>query len=139
MQSILVQDFMNQQPLVVRDTDDIRTVVSKLLEHKVIGAPVVDAQRRLVGFVSEQDCIKEMLNDAFYCEEPASVTKVMHREVLTVTPSTSIVEVAQTMLANKPKNYPVVEGDKLVGLVSRQHVLKALLANDDDCYLRKPA
>jgi CBS domain-containing protein len=139
MQSILVQDFMNRQPLVVNITDNIRTVVIKLLEHRVIGAPVIDSDNQLVGFVSEQDCIKEMLNDAFYCEEPASVTKVMHKEVLTVSPTTSIVEVAQTMLANKPKNYPVVEGGKLVGLINRQHVLRALLASDDDCYLRKPA
>lgn len=137
MQSILVQDFMNRQPLLISDQDNIRTVVAKLIGHNVIGAPVVNAEKKLVGFVSEQDCIKEMLNDAFYCEEPGSVTKVMHKDVLTVSPNTSIVEVAQTMLSAKPKNYPVVENGKLVGLFSRQHVLRALLDNDEDCYLRK--
>ena len=137
MQSILVQDYMNRQPLMVSDEDNIRTVVSKLIGHNIIGAPVVSSTGELVGFISEQDCIKEMLNDAFYCEEPGSVTKVMHRDVLTVTPNTSIVEVAQTMLDNKPKNYPVVENGKIVGLFSRQHVLRALLDIADDCYIRK--
>jgi len=139
MQSILVQDYMNRQPLLVSDQDNIRAVVSKLIGHNVIGAPVVSAGGALVGFVSEQDCIKEMLNDAFYCEEPGSVTKVMHKEVLTVTPTTSIVEMAQTMLASKPKNYPVIDNGKIVGLFNRQHVLRALLDNDEDCYLRKPS
>jgi CBS domain-containing protein len=87
---------------------------------------VVDASMAVVGFVSEQDCMKEMLNSSFYAENSALVTSIMRRDVLSVTPDTSILEIAETMLGNKPKNYPVIEHDKLVGLINRRHILQAL-------------
>ncbi|MGH1440722.1 MAG: CBS domain-containing protein [Cellvibrionaceae bacterium] len=137
MHSILVADFMNHQPSIVKDTDNVRAAVELLLAKKIIGVPVVDESKNLVGYLSEQDCIEEMLNDAFYCEEPGSVSKVMQKDVLSVKPSTTIVELAQSIIKNKPKNYPVVDDGKLVGLISRTQVLKALVDNDDDCYLRQ--
>jgi len=137
MQSILVEDFMNHQPYTVKETDNVRVAVELLLEKKIIGVPVVDDSKNLVGYLSEQDCIEELLNDVFYCEEPGSVSKVMQKDVLSVKPTTTIVELAQSIIKNKPKNYPVIENGKLVGLISRTEVLKALVDNDDDCYLRQ--
>jgi CBS domain-containing protein len=127
---------MNHQPILVTDTTNVREAVELLLKNKVTGVPVIDSSNNLVGYLSEQDCIEEMLNDAFYCEEPAAVTKVMQTEVMSVTPNTSIVELAQTIIKNRPKNYPVIDDGKLVGLISRADVLQALVDNDDDCYLR---
>jgi CBS domain-containing protein len=137
MHSIFVADFMNHQPQIVTDTTNVRQAVELLLENNIIGVPVVDKDNNLVGYLSEQDCIEEMLNDAFYCEEPGAVSKVMQKEVLSVTPSTSIVELAQTIIKNRPKNYPVIDDGKLVGVISRTDVLQALVDNDDDCYLRQ--
>ena len=128
---------MNHQPHIVTDNTNVREAVELLLEKNIIGVPVVDSDNQLVGYLSEQDCIEEMLNDAFYCEEPAAVSKVMQTDVLSVSPSTTIVELAQTILKNKPKNYPVIDNNQLVGLISRTDVLKALIDNDDDCYLRQ--
>ncbi len=135
MHSILVKDYMDNDPHAVHVTANVRDVVKSLLKAGVIGCPVIDDKENVVGFVSEQDCIKEMLNDAFYCEEPPAVSVVMHSDVLTVSPSTSIVEIAQTMLAHKPKNYPVVDNGKLVGLINRSLILKAIVENDEDCYI----
>lgn len=137
MHSILVKDFMDYDPHAIPVTANVREVVESLLRAGIIGAPVIDEKEKVVGFVSEQDCIKEMLNDVFYCEEPPLVTAVMRADVLTVTPDSSIVEIAQTMLENKPKNYPVVDDGKLVGLINRSLILKALLENDDDCYIHR--
>ena len=137
MHSIFVADFMNHQPSVVHDTTNVREAVELLLEKHIIGVPVIDKDNNLVGYLSEQDCIEEMLNDAFYCEEPGAVSKVMQKDVLSVTPKTSIVEIAQIIIKNRPKNYPVIDDGKLVGVISRTDVLKALVDNDDDCYLRQ--
>ena len=137
MHSIFVADFMNHQPQVVKNTTNVREAVELLLNKNIIGVPVIDDNNNLVGYLSEQDCIEEMLNDAFHCEEPGTVSKVMQKNVMSVKPSTSIVELAQTIIKNKPKNYPVIDDGKLVGLISRTDVLKALVDNDDDCYLRQ--
>ncbi len=137
MHSILVKDYMDHNPHAIPVTTNIRDVVKSLLQARVIGAPVIDENEKVVGFVSEQDCISEILNNAFYCEEPAPVTAVMHTDVLTVTPETSIVEVAQTMTQNKPKNFPVVDNGKLVGLINRSLILKSLIEYDEDCYIHR--
>ena len=135
MHSILVKDYMDRNPHAILVNSSIRDVVAFLIKEKVTGAPVIDADNNLIGFVSEQDCIKQMLNDAFYCEESQSVTSVMKPNVKTVTPDTSIVEVAEAMSKGPPKNYPVVEDGKLVGLMSRRLILMALLASNEDCFI----
>ncbi len=135
MHSILVKDYMDSNPHAIEKEATVRDVVSILMKAQIPGAPVIDSAKNLIGFVSEQDCIQEMLNDAFYCEESPAVTSVMSTEVNTVTPYTSIVEIAERMAKNPPKNYPVVESGKLVGLISRRLILKALLENNEDCYI----
>lgn len=135
MHSILVKDYMDKNPHAILSTTPIRDVVAFLMRERVTGAPVVDKANNLVGFVSEQDCIKQMLNDAFYCEESESVSTVMTRKVKALTPETSIVEVAEAMSKAPPKNYPVVEDGKLVGLMSRRLILHALLETNEDCFI----
>lgn len=135
MHSILVKDYMQRATHAISQDANTAQVVERLLKSGMTGIPVIDARHSVVGFVSEQDCIKEMLNGAFFCEEPPKVTTVMQTEVLTVTPNTSIVELAQTMMSAKPKNYPVVSDGKLVGIITRRHILQALIENDEDCYL----
>lgn len=136
MHSILVKNYMQKKVFAISAKTNTNQVVATLLKSGLTGLPVVDENQRVVGFVSEQDCIKEMLHGAFFCEEPPAVDKLMQTNVLTVAPDTSIVELAQTMLDNKPKNYPVVNSEgKLVGVINRRDVLRALIENDEDCYL----
>lgn len=135
MQSILVKDFMDSNPRAIHQNTPIRRAVEAMVAAKVIGAPVVDDGNHVVGFVSEQDCIKGMLNDSFYCEESPPVTAVMNHKVLTVSPDMSIIEVAEKMANSPPKNYPVVQNGRLVGVISRSRVLAALLQTSEDCYL----
>jgi len=137
MHSILVKDYMNNQPKTVKGTTNVRDAVELMLKESLIGLCVTDNNNNLIGYVSEQDCMQEMLNDAFYCEEPAAVNKVMSTEVTSVSPDNTIVELAQMIIKNTPKNYPVVSNKKLIGIISRSEVLHALVDNDDDCYLRK--
>jgi len=135
MTSILVKDHMQHNAYAVNDHANVEQVVAHLLNHNITGAPVIDEQRQVVGFVSEQDCIKEMLNSTFFGEDSSSVQNIMHQEVLTVTPDTSILEIAETMLKHKPKNYPVVVDGKLVGLINRRLILQALMQNCSERYL----
>ena len=136
MPSILVKDYMQHNAHAIHMKANVEQVVAHLLNHSLTGAPVIDDQNIVIGFVSEQDCIKEMLHSTFFCEEPSSVTDIMHHGVLTVTPETSILEVAETMLQNKPKKYPVVRNGKLLGMISRRQILQALMHNDDSRYIR---
>ena len=135
MRSILVKDFMDRNPHAINQNTPVRSAVVMLVKEQISGAPVVDEDNNLVGFISEQDCIQEVLNDAFYCEESPSVLAVMSKTVITVSPETSIVEIAEAMGKRPPKNYPVEENGKLIGLISRRLILKALIESNEDCFL----
>ncbi|WP_045859313.1 CBS domain-containing protein [Teredinibacter purpureus] len=135
MHSILVEDYMDTNPHAISDKATVREAVSLFMRERIPGAPVINDEKTLIGFISEQDCIKEMLNDVFYCEESPAVTAVMSRNVRTVSPNASILEIAEAMSKAPPKNYPVVNEGKLVGLLSRKHILTALVETNEDCYI----
>ncbi len=134
MRSILVSDFMNHQPTVILNTANIRDAVILMLEKKIIGISVVDEDHNLAGYLSEQDCVAQMLNVVFHSEEPGPVHEVMAKDVMTVTPDTTVVELAETIITARPKNYPVIDDGKLVGLISRTEVLQALIDNSNTNY-----
>ncbi len=131
--SILVKDYMIQQPPKVKCSTPIAEVIDKLIKNNVSGAPVVDDDDVVIGYVSEQDCIHQVLIDSYHCELTTVVNDVMSQTVVTVSPKDSIIDLANQMQNNKPKHFPVVEGGKLVGLIRRSDVLRALATELNDC------
>lgn len=133
--SILVRDVMKTPPPSVSDKVSIGEVIDALSRHNVLGLPVLNEFGSIVGFVSEQDCIHAMLVSSYHCEGAPNVKEVMRSEVVSVSPETSIVDLAENMDHNRPKQYPVVEDGELVGLVTRRAILKALWENRAHCDL----
>ena len=137
MHSILVKDFMDSNPHALSEQASVRDAVLFLCHEKIAGAPVVNSEGIVVGYVSEKDCLTQILNDSFFCGESPSVTSVMTKEVRSVTPETSIVDIAQTMVETAPRNYPVIENNRLVGTITRSCVLAALVKLNEACYAPK--
>jgi CBS domain-containing protein len=112
------------------DTEIIE-VIEVLLTRKISGAPVLDDHSRLVGLISEKDCLKLMI-DSVYHNQPVSKGKVseyMTTNLKTVSSEADVVDVANEFLKTKYKRFPVVdETGKLVGQVSRRDILRAIKA-----------
>ncbi|WP_445401616.1 CBS domain-containing protein [Zobellella sp. An-6] len=104
----------------------ISEALDRMLESGLSGLPVVTAQRHIIGFLSEQDCIPTLINANYHCDSRAKVSDLMRNEPLTVTPDTDVFELARTMGGAKPKLYPVVEGKKVIGIVTRHQVMSFL-------------
>lgn len=131
---LVVKEVMARHSPSIALGTAITTVVETLLRHKITGLPVVDAESRVVGFVSEQDCLRSLLVSSYHCEGAPKVEDVMHREPLTVSPEASVVDLAEMMVNQKPKVYPVVdENQRLLGLVLRSQVLTVLKDNRNQC------
>ena len=128
--SMLVRDVMKTPSPAVKQGTDLGEVVETLLKHGVFGLPVINDNRELVGFVSEQDCIHSVLVSSYHCEGAPIVDDVMSREVLA---DSSIIDLAQKMGKLKPKSYPVTEDGKLTGLITRSAILASLWANRASC------
>lgn len=124
-----VGDVMSRHPAAIRTGTDLTEVVDTLLRLKVTGLPVIDDSERVVGFISEQDCLRSLIVSTYHCEGAPTVDSLMATRVLSVRPDDSLVDVAELMVRERPKVYPVVDEDeRLIGMLSRGQVLKALKA-----------
>ena len=130
MSGLLVKDVMAKHPTAIAGGTPLPDVVDTLLRYKVSGLPVINEQEQVVGFVSEQDCLRSLLVSSYHAEGDPKVEDVMHTQPLTVGLDASVVDVAEQMVKQKPKVYPVVdERYRLVGLLLRSQVLTALKNN----------
>ncbi|MEV3831310.1 CBS domain-containing protein [Aeromonas allosaccharophila] len=135
MESLKAKDYMQSRPITFTADMMVQSAVEKFLNSHQLGGPVVDEQGHLIGWISEQDCIAVMLKEAYHCEQVAQVKDVMRKEVLTVRPDTSILTLAEMMMGQKPKIYPVVEEGCLLGVINRHNVMQAIHAQLTTCFV----
>lgn len=127
MESLQVARYMSHHPVKLHFDMPVAEAVERLLDSHQTGGPVIDANGRIAGFLSEQDCIRNMMESSYYREQVCRVKDIMTTPVETVKPYTSILEIAQKMITLVPKVYPVVDDDGyLVGCITRTDVLKAI-------------
>jgi CBS domain-containing protein len=122
-----IEEIMQPNPASTKCGEPLMDAVETLTKHKLIGMPVVDDENRVVGFISEQDCIHSLLATSYFHEGNPVVDEVMSREPLTIGLNDSVLDLARRLGRDKPKVYPVVDNGKLVGLITRSDILKALL------------
>ena len=127
MESIKVIDYLNKRPVTFKATMTVAEAAERLLLSHQSGGPVLNDDKQVIGFLSEQDCIKRMLHDTYLSESYFTVKEIMSTNTLTVGSDHSIFELAQEMTEDKPKIYPVVDKDNhLIGTIGRTEVLKAI-------------
>ncbi len=105
----------------------IQDVIATIIEKKISGAPVLDAQHHLVGMISEKDCLRLIVDQAYH-NMPAETRRVsdyMTLKVQSLSPKTNILEAAIEFLNTPIRRFPIVENGMLIGQVSRRHILRA--------------
>jgi CBS domain-containing protein len=101
--------------------------VIRLMDEKNVGAlPVVD-KGTLVGIVSERDYTRKVILKGRSSKD-TPVSDIMTKKVLTVTPSDSVTECMRIMTEKRVRHLPVLEGTKLVGILSIGDVVNWLLS-----------
>ena len=120
------RDYMATRLVTFTPDMDIHQAIGVLLKHKISGAPVLDTEGNLIGILSKKDCLKVAFSDAYLKSRSGPVGDYMSTEVETVDVDTGIVEVAERFLRGTFRRFPVLDGNELVGLITRHDVLKAL-------------
>jgi len=120
---------MHRNPLTIAPTDSLAKAISTIVENKLTGLTVTDASGAVVGILSELDCIQSVLNALYNEGDPQhlQVQDAMQDELNTCTAGDNIVEVAQSMVTTRQRRRPVLEAGKLVGQVSSNNILWALM------------
>ena len=126
LKSCRVRDFMAGSLVTFSPEGDVLDAIHELVQQRIAGAPVVDDQGELIGMLSELDCLKVALNAGYYGDWGGPVADYMTTEVVTVDADMSIVDLAQKFLDSRYRRFPVLQGNRLVGQISRRDVLRAL-------------
>lgn len=149
MDELSARDIMQTPVVTIHPEASVRELAELMAQKKVSGVPVVDDEDRLVGVVSEGDVILQdadlhfphylqFLDSVIYLESVrkfeerfrktfgARVTDVMSTEVLTVDPGASISTIATLMADNDVNRVPVVEDGRVVGIITRADVVRAI-------------
>lgn len=134
---------------VVSTTPDatIEQCAELMLQNGISAVPVVSAQQKLVGIVSEGDLLhraeigteaivrpwwlgvlasRSSIADEYVRSHGKNVSDVMTSEVLTIAPATSLADIATTLETKHIKRLPVIDGERIVGIVSRANLVQAL-------------
>ena|SRR5919197_4330488 len=151
MAELTVGDIMDREPVTAAPEDDVGSLIKLLRERELPGVPVVDGDGTLVGMVTESDLVlrgdDSDLHLPHYIEifggvvflEPLQhledklrkafanrVEEMMTADLDTISPGASVHEAARLISRSGHNRLPVVEGTKLVGIVTRVDCLEAL-------------
>lgn len=125
---ITIEDYMTKNIMTVKQDDDVLTVIKKLLKHRITCAPVLDKSGKLIGMFSEIDCMKVVLNALYNQGMGGKVSDFMTKKIVSVEANYSIVDLAEKFQDLSLRSYPVFNNNKLVGIVSRTDILKAIVS-----------
>jgi len=142
-------DVMTQPVISVTPETTIAEAAGLMLQHRISGLPVVDADGTVVGMVTEGDLLHRVetgterrhghwlefliapgrLAGEYANANARRVGEVMSAEVVAVAPNESLAEVVRLMERRNIKRVPVIEAGRLVGIVSRANLVQALVQN----------
>lgn len=129
----LVEDVMTSEVSTTTPDAPLSEVEAIFEQRDFNSLPVLNDAAELVGVVTKLDLLKAFrFDDDAHMFPPYSdimktpVAKVMTRDPRTVTPRARLTGVLEKLVESGSKSFPVLDGDQLVGVVSREDVLGAL-------------
>jgi CBS domain-containing protein len=130
------QDLMSHPVVTVRPEDSVRDAAALLDRHGFTALPVVDSEDELVGIVTEADLMRERVQPdprsghTLTMAPPQTVGEVMTTDVVAMTVETDVAELARTMLDRGLRAIPIVDGDRLAGIVTRRDLVHCIGRDD---------
>lgn len=139
-------DVMTRDVVTVKADAPIAEAVRLMLDRRISGLPVVDAAGRLIGIVTEGDFLRRAetgtekrrprwveflvgpgrLAEDYVRTHARKVAEVMTAKVATANKDADVTDIVRLMEQRRIKRVPIVEDDRIVGLVSRADLLHAL-------------
>ena len=135
-QNIPVSTIMSTQLVILNTTDSLEKAEHLFKKHKIRHIPVIEGQKKIVGMLSLTDLLRISFADGAYEDEDDiesvvyemfTLSQVMAKKIKSVSPQTSIKEVAELLAAREFHAVPVVDQGDLGGIVTTTDLIKYLL------------
>ena len=143
-----VRDVMTETVFTVTPDTPLKLVATRMLEYGISGMPVVEGGR-VLGVISETDILFKERNApernglvdwlVHYGEDPPlaklearTAREAMTAPAVTIGPQRSVADAASLMLDLGIDRLPVVDGDQLIGIVSRSNLVRVFTRGDDE-------
>jgi CBS domain-containing protein len=143
------RDIMTREVISIGPEASVTEAARLLEEHRISGIPVLDAQGRLLGIITQSDLVQRardlelppainLLDIHMFLVTPSgfqkrlekmlggTVGEVMTPDPVTISPEMPIKEVAALMDRKKVHTFPVLEGGKLLGIIGKIDLIRAL-------------
>jgi len=117
---MLVRDVMNRNVITASEDINLKDAAKKMYNNK-IGSLVIVRKNKLGGIITQTDVIRAISEDREI--ETTLVADIMNKNVITVEPSKTIEEAVNLMTEHKIKKLPVVDGGKLVGIITASDII----------------
>jgi len=127
-----IENYMATELVCFAPDDDIIHAMRVLQEKHFSGAPVLDQAGRIVGMLSQKDCLAIVFNTAYHQDWGGQVEQYMALEVEHIDAGSNIIDAAEKFLHSNYRRFPVLRDGQLVGQISRHDIMRAL----DENYLR---
>ena len=159
-----VLDLMTRKVVSVTPETPVATVAKLLAERHLSAVPVTDPERHVLGIISEGDLMRrpemgterhsswwlhafaapDTLAESYMKSHGLAAKDVMTHNVVTIAPDASLAEAAELMERNRVKRLPVTQEDRIIGIIARADLVRALAAApptkagaDDDSTIRE--
>ena len=122
----LVTKLSKRECFTLSEFDTLKTTSEKLQKFNVGAMPVLSKQNNdIIGIVSERDLARFIFKDEFKNDLP--ITKIMTKQIITCNLNTSVTELMEIITHNKIRHIPIVDGKKILGIVSIGDVLNHII------------
>lgn len=130
---LLARDLMVTNLITLRADMDALEAIRTLLQHRISGAPVVDAKGNYLGIFSERNSMSVLLGLTYEQQPSTHVGAFMNTDRgCTIDESVDLLTIAQIFLNRDYRRLPVLRGTRLVGQISRRDVLRAAVKLIDE-------
>ena len=138
VRSILVDDIMSTEVFTLGRNDKLSVADDLMKQQRIRHILVLNADGDLCGILTQRDLFRGILLRSLGYGSRAeqkmldslSIKDAMHDEVFTITPESTLSDAANLMLSNKVGCLPVVDGERLVGMISEADFVKQFARNE---------
>lgn len=132
---MIIESRMTRNPVTVAPEVTVEDAAKIMKQEKVHRLPVLDKNKKLIGVISEKDILRALPSPVSslsayempYLLSKLTVKKLMTKDPVTISPNTIVEDAARLMADQDLSCLPVMDGDRLVGIVSKSDLFKMIL------------